>query len=138
MKKENKKGGKRAGSGRKPGSKKKEAVTVYVEVAKYGGKEGARIAIYEFLDGHIWDTGKSSFLPLPDNALAALHNAENKDQFTKTHLVTKKKSQEPVAPKKPQTSAPKNLDELKALCPTELTGLDRSQWIAKERQKYGI
>lgn len=33
---------------------------------------------------------------------------------------------------------PKNLDQLKALCPPELTGFDRSNWIAKERQKYGI
>lgn len=35
-------------------------------------------------------------------------------------------------------SNPKNLDELKALCPAELTGLDRSEWIRTERQKYGI
>lgn len=33
---------------------------------------------------------------------------------------------------------PKTLDQLKALCPAELTGFDRSAWIANERQKYGI
>lgn len=33
---------------------------------------------------------------------------------------------------------PRNLDELKALCPPELTGFDRSNWVATERQKYGI
>lgn len=35
-------------------------------------------------------------------------------------------------------TAPKTLDELKSLCPAELTGFDRSAWIAKERQRYGI
>jgi len=33
---------------------------------------------------------------------------------------------------------PKNLEELKLLCPPDLTGLDRSEWIRQERQKYGI
>lgn len=33
---------------------------------------------------------------------------------------------------------PRNLGELKALCPPELKDLDRSAWIATERQKYGI
>lgn len=31
-----------------------------------------------------------------------------------------------------------SLGQLKGLCPKELTGFDRSQWIANERQKYGI
>jgi hypothetical protein len=35
-------------------------------------------------------------------------------------------------------TTPKTLDELKALCPAELTGLERSEWIRIERQKYGI
>lgn len=33
---------------------------------------------------------------------------------------------------------PKTLDELKAMCPADLTGFDKSQWISTERQKYGI
>lgn len=33
---------------------------------------------------------------------------------------------------------PKTLDELKSMCPPELTGLDKSAWVATERQKYGI
>ena len=33
---------------------------------------------------------------------------------------------------------PKTLDELKGLCPEGLKGFDRSNWISKERQKYGI
>jgi hypothetical protein len=35
-------------------------------------------------------------------------------------------------------SKPRTLDELKALCPPELTGFDKSNWISIERQKYGI
>jgi len=35
-------------------------------------------------------------------------------------------------------SSPKTLDELKALCPKDLKGFERSEWIAKERQKYNI
>lgn len=34
--------------------------------------------------------------------------------------------------------SPKNLEELKKLCPPELTGFERSAWIAENRQKYGI
>lgn len=33
---------------------------------------------------------------------------------------------------------PKNLEELKAMCPPELTGLDKSAWVATKRQEYGI
>lgn len=33
---------------------------------------------------------------------------------------------------------PKTLQELKTLCPQELTGLERSQWIANKRQEYGL
>lgn len=33
---------------------------------------------------------------------------------------------------------PRTLDELKALCPKELTGFEKSQWIGTKRQEYGI
>lgn len=33
---------------------------------------------------------------------------------------------------------PETLQELKTLCPKELTGLERSQWIANKRQEYGL
>lgn len=33
---------------------------------------------------------------------------------------------------------PKTLEELKKICPPELTGLDRSAWISEKRQEYGI
>jgi len=33
---------------------------------------------------------------------------------------------------------PQNLEQLKAMCPPELTGFEKSEWIATERQKYNI
>ena len=36
------------------------------------------------------------------------------------------------------TYKPRSLDELKSLCPAELTGLDRSEWIRTKRMEYGI
>lgn len=33
---------------------------------------------------------------------------------------------------------PKTLEEIKTLCPKELTGLERGKWIGQERLKYGI
>lgn len=33
---------------------------------------------------------------------------------------------------------PKTLDELKAMCPPELTGFESSNWIGTERQKYNL
>lgn len=52
-----------------------------------------------------------------------------------------------VEPEKPMGSEksnfvvntnPKTLDQLKALCPPELTGFDRSEWIRENRLKYKI
>ena len=34
--------------------------------------------------------------------------------------------------------SPTNLEELKALCPKELTGFDKSEWISKKRVEFGI
>lgn len=85
--------------------------------------------------------------------------------FTKVGVLTKEGGIKPIFPKprkKPKESPleatgesirfvekaeneaynaprwPSSLDELRALCPPELTGLERSGWIATERQKYGI
>lgn len=41
-------------------------------------------------------------------------------------------------PPKVQSVKPKNLDELKALCPFPEKTLERSDWVRTERQKYGI
>ena len=58
------------------------------------------------------------------------------NDFTKSTNEVKPKEQ----PKSNFTinTRPKTLDELKAMCPPELTGLDKSGWVATERQKYGI
>lgn len=117
MSKAKKKGGKRVGAGRKPSSVKKEALTIYSDFSRFGGRDGARIAIYAFLDGKITDTGKSSFMPLawPEGAheiaktkaiaslisqpqAVALHNSENPNQLSKVTNVSKKKSKELVKP----------------------------------------
>lgn len=127
MSKPKKKGGKRAGAGRKPSSVKKEALTIYSDFSKFGGRDGARIAIYEFLNGDITNTGKTSFVPLEWSFKGAHETA-------KTKAIASLISQPEVV----KSSPPKTLDELKKLCPKELTGLDRSAWISLQRQKYGI
>jgi hypothetical protein len=141
------KGGKRAGAGRKPSGRQKEAVTVYTDVSRFGGKAGARIAIYEFLDGKITNTGKKSFVPLdekkfPPSDREIKQNAPKEEKRPMVTDLTK-----PTGVLKPQeqpksnysiNTAPKNLDELKSRCPKELAGFERSAWISAERQKYGI
>jgi hypothetical protein len=57
---------------------------------------------------------------------------------TKPSKVVKNLSGEKPVTNYTVDTRPKTLDEIKALCPESLTGLDRSKWIAQERQKYGI
>lgn len=153
MKEKNKKkGGKRAGAGRKPSGRQKEAVTVYTDVSRFGGKVGARMAIYELLDGVFLKTGETRFLlldlpdpekkfPPSDDEIKRRAPKEEKHpiskDFTKPTNVLKPKEQ-------PKTNfsintKPKNLDELKALCPAHITDkYERANWVSTERQKYGI
>ena len=44
----------------------------------------------------------------------------------------------PASKKTAKKSVPKTLDEVKALCPANLKGLERSSWIASKRQQYSI
>lgn len=153
--KKKKKGGQRAGAGRKPSGRQKEAVTVYTDVSKFGGKEGARMAIYEFLDGKINLTGKSSFVPLditpsiqkkfPPSDLEIKQKAPKEEK--KPALTNPKpqdqlgiKLQPQIHPDAPMVTnkPPKTLDELKALCPFPEKTQERSDWVRTERQKYGI
>lgn len=146
------KGGKRVGSGRKPSGRQKEAVTVYTDVSKFGGKAGARIAIYAFLDGKISKTGETKFLPLD------LPDPEKKSPPSDREIKQKapKEEKRPIVAdltkptgvlephQQPKTNfsintKPKTLDELRALCPAEITDkIERGNWLGKERQKYGI
>jgi hypothetical protein len=139
--KENKKvkGGKRAGSGRKPSGRQKEAITVYTDTSKFGSKEKTRLAIYGFLDSvQIPDPEKK--FPLSDREIKQKTVKEEKrpivTDLTKPTGVLKPQEQ----PKTNFTvdTRPKTLDELKSRCPADLKGIDRSIWISTERQKYGI
>lgn len=61
------------------------------------------------------------------------------DKIGKAVFVEKIKKDSVVTNNVPkEINTPKTLDQLKAICPKELTGLDRSEWIAKERVKYNI
>lgn len=135
------------------------AVTLYIDqpiVAKFGGREGVRMAIYEFLDGKIQDTGERSFIPfdVSDPALKwPLPKPRKSPPIKKPDepidFVKKSNYEAYDAPPQPKTIQdepskiqpvkPRNLDELKALCPAEITDkYERAAWVGKERQKYGI
>jgi hypothetical protein len=144
--KKKKRGGKRTGAGRKPSGRQNEAVTVYTDVSRFGGRAGARIAIYEFLDGKITDTGKKAFLPLDAKDFAP-SDREIKQKAPKEAKRPVVHLNKPISSLEPQEqpgfdfstdSPPKTLGELKSRCPAELKGIDRSMWISEERQKYGI
>jgi hypothetical protein len=77
------KGGKRAGAGRKPG-KQKEAVTVYTDTSKFGGKDKTRTAIYGFLDGNVDMNDKVTIAPHPgvfDSSKVDLSKFEDEVRF---------------------------------------------------------
>lgn len=54
--------------------------------------------------------------------------------------VVSKPVQEPKAPLKEDRDKrpPITIADLKAMCPPELSGLDRTIWISENRKKYGI
>ncbi len=58
--------------------------------------------------------------------------------LSKPNKGVKDLSKKPVETNYSVDTRPKTLDELKKLCPAELTDFDRSEWIANERQKFGI
>jgi len=90
----------------------------------------------------IIEAAKAALIPLPSAYVTV----------KKVGVLTKDGTAKPLIPKTPKVDAPikpvhevlgshmrpRNLDELKKLCPPELTGFDRSAWISTERQKYGI
>lgn len=131
MKNEKKKGGKRSGAGRRPAKVKKEAVTIYTDVSKFGGKEGARMAIYEFLDGKINPSNQKSFIPLPESTLVALHNAQNKSQFTETYNLPKKKAEAILKPNDQSEKAP--VDVIRNADIEDKIQVIRAEKIPKER-----
>lgn len=95
------KGGKRAGSGRKPLPEKKNAITVYASeslVSNFGGKEGLRNRIYEYLETI------SQFLP----KAAVFEDGEMKirlatqEEVKNPTTITFKGSRKPESDLKPQ------------------------------------
>lgn len=164
--KEKKKGGERKGAGRKPAADPKQPVTIFVEtsiIESHGGKEGVQFICYGAIYGPVFSAPefpdpapsyvkkkfppsdrrvKQKGVPLPDDHVKFSKVKPVKPDGTVIADLT-----QPTPALKPQeqpktnfsiNTAPKTLDELKSLCPAELTGFDRSAWIAKERQKYGI
>jgi hypothetical protein len=111
------------------------------------------VTFYELLAGKITISDKKSFLPLdlppelnekkfpPSGDEIKGSTAQRKKRTIVTGgtkpmnaLKTHEQSETNYSIDMP----PKTLDELKSRCPAELTGLDRSEWIRTERQKYGI
>lgn len=154
--KESKKGGKRAGAGRKPVENPKVQVTVYLEkrhVDQFGGLADAKIAICEFArDWEVRQILKQKpevelkfTKPQHEKARKAVisHISDKSAEIALQDTTVPNKTVKPITDPKPQTNyavdtRPKTLQEIKDMCPKELTGFDRSQWIATERQKYGI
>lgn len=124
MKKKGAKGGERKGAGRKPAENPKMPITVYFDqktIDSYGGVKAIKELIYKIHPSaeppHASLAPKVKNLTKPTNVLKPHEEAKTNFSIDTT---------------------PKTLDELKSLCPAELTGFDRSAWIANERQKYGI
>lgn len=68
---------------------------------------------------------------------------KNHPRSKKKPTASPKIEQKAALPKPPPVivlpqQRPRNLDELRAMCPKELDGLDRSDWIRTNRQKYNI
>lgn len=149
----NAKGGQRRGAGRKPSADPKQPVTIHVETSiidSLGGKEGVQFLCYGAIYGE-----KRAGVVGPEFTAPNLPHPEPSFVATSSKRVVKKGSglaaptsvlnpqEQPkikLQPRAPMvvSGAPKTLDELKSLCPAGLTGLDRSEWIRNERQKYGI
>lgn len=128
--KEKPKGGPRKGAGRKPSSDPKLPVTLFVETSKinrFGGKEAVQLFCYNAIDSDSADPEKA--FPLSANEIT--QKAQDRPKI---------KLQPQILPDAPMvlSGSPRTLDELKRLCPANLTGWDRSEWIRAERQKYGI
>lgn len=71
-----------------------------------------------------------------------INKGENKPQETskieKPHNLPQKEKEASVASENSVGGKPKALNELKALCPPELTGFYRSEWIRENRLRYKI
>lgn len=144
-------GGKRPGAGRKRSDNPKMSVTLFVpikSVEKFGGKEELRKAIYDFIEigsielpadyvqfekiGVLGQDGVVKPLTFKNPSQKARNKAKMPDIEKPVEFI----QSAPEVYDNPKI--PSNLNELKAMCPKEIAGIDRSLWIAEERKKYGI
>lgn len=133
--KENQRGGKRPGSGRRPLENPKMLVSIYVEkqlVESKGGKDGFRQFVYSLLPSHEPTTAEVKSKVVAKDLTKPTHEIKPQEQpKTNFSIDTTQRAHDAL-------KTPKTLDELKAMCPKELTGIDRSVWIAEERKKYNL
>jgi hypothetical protein len=99
---ENKKGGKRIGSGRKPltvGSKKVQ-VTLYVaasDIWKFGNDKKMKDELYKFIGEYENEKLKIKHVtPLPEKQLISEYNATHPNQFTSVEYVSEKTFQQHI------------------------------------------
>lgn len=86
--------------------------------------QAALVFLERFYCQH-WELTKSVTAPLRDSPMSQSKAKQQSESGKGINTITDEK--------------PRNLEELKALCPPELTDeWDRRAWIRTERQKYGI
>lgn len=136
------------------------------KINRFGGKEGIQLFCYSAIEAESHDPekkspsvglkfqkpikGPKSLLPERLNETASFHksaknmayNAPKLPADTIDEMAFVPGSDLPPALKTEASFVkevkPKNLDELKALCPFPEKTEERSNWIRTERQKYGI
>lgn len=150
--KDKQKGGERKGAGRKPAADPKLPITIFVETSvidAHGGKDCIRVLCYDAIEAsnvhfpHIQSEPvfpKPTKRPKPKEPIdpdepVAIRRKAKEDAFDAAPAPKSINDEFPkMAPIKPKT-----LDELRALCPAEITDkIERGNWLGKERQKYGI
>ena len=84
-----------------------------------------------------------SYVELIEMKVAENNKPENKERIEKERNTVSEVSEnsqhkQPLTETECTPNPPTTLDELKALCPKELKGFERSQWISGKRVEYGI
>jgi endogenous inhibitor of DNA gyrase (YacG/DUF329 family) len=84
-------------------------------------------------------TCRSNFWQKAKRKVAQNNKPGNKKRLQKERNTVSQAAAKHSNPLTPDACVkPKNLDELKALCPFEAGTDERRVWVAEERQKYGI
>ena len=109
-------------------NQKKKRKTVSVEIDLW---QSSVIKFVEATDGewNLSDGRKGTFVWAKDGS---------KVETVHTYLPPKNDVITPKSETVVEHGNPKNLEELKALCPLDLKGIERSAWISEKRKQYGI